>query len=243
MRRVLFCAIVAIFSCQIALGQFSMSANLQTNHLWRGGEVADGVVVTSDASYKMFGESLQLGVWGGINIQGTYKEFNYFATYSIKGFSLSLWDTYNFAEYATYNNEEFFNYNASTTGRFLDATLAYQFSGKFPLRLCWSTILFGRDRNSENSANRYSTFVYGEYPVYNRQKWRFDIGLGGAFALNAMGERATFYGDEPGLVHISTKLTYDLKIRDYHMPISISTMMNPQSGKAYLQLAAQLFSF
>ncbi len=245
-RKIFKLAIVTAIltlSSVASYAQLHMSANIQTNHLWRGGEVADGFVVTADASINILSDQLTLGVWGATNGQGTYKEFNYFAQYSLGGFSAALWDTYNFADYATYNNEEFFNYDPATTGRFLDATLAYRLGDAFPLRLSWSTILFGRDRNEENSENRFSTFCYVEYPIYNQKRWRVDAGLGGAFALNPMGESANFYGDESGVVHLSMVISREVEIGKYSLPISFTTMWNPQSDKAYFQLAARLFSF
>lgn len=234
----------------LSYAQFSMSADIKTNHLWRGGEVADGIVIVSDATFTPFEEihdnqtvALRFGVWGGINVQGTYKEFNYFVTYCRGGFSVTLADTYNFADYATYNNEEFFNYRPSSTGRFLDATLNYRISDAFPLTMRWATILFGRDRDSANTKNRYSTFCYMEYPIYDRGAWQLDAGVGGAFALNPQGERTNFYGTKPGIVEAKLVLSHDLHLGKYSMPLSLVMMWNPQSDKAYMQLAAELFSF
>lgn len=234
-----------IFSLSVAASyaELNMSANLQTNHLWRGGEVADGLVVTYDASVTPCKSNLTVGVWGATNGQGTYKEFNYYAEYNKGGFTASLWDIYNFSEYATYNNEEFFNYNGASTGRFLDATVAYRFDGAFPIKLSWSTVLFGRDRNSENSANRYSTFCYAEYPIYDKESWRVDAGVGGVFALKPQGESANFYGDRAGIAHISLAVKHDVVINKYHIPITMTALWNPISNNSYLQLAAQLFSF
>lgn len=241
--KLIFTTLVATFICLNSYAELGMSARLQSNHLWRGGEVADGIVISSDATLKSLNDHLTLGIWGAMNTQGSYKEFDYFLNYKFRGFSLSLWDTYNFSDYATYNNEEFFNYKPSTTGRFLDATIAYQFNDKFPLLLRWSTILFGRDRDSSNSQNRYSTFCYAEYPIYKRGSWHVETGVGGAFTLNPQGESANFYGDKAGIVEISMVITNDLEIKGYCIPISFTTMWNPQADRAYMQIAAQLFSF
>lgn len=185
------------------MAQFHMDARLATNHLWRGMEVADGIVLTGDVSYTLFAGIVNVGFWGGTNTKGTYKEFNNHLSLHYKGLSLAFWDTYNFSDGATYNNKEFFNYKARSTGRFLDATLSYRFGQKLPLLLSWSTILFGRDRNEDNSANKYSTFCYAEYPVYNKDKWQLDAGVGGAFALNRAGSKSHFYGKTACCSHIA----------------------------------------
>lgn len=221
----------------------NMDATIATNHLWRGGEVASGLVVTSSLSISDPKEHFTAGFWGGMNTEGEYKEFNNFVSYRYERLSFELWDTYNFSTFATYNNEEFFNYDPATTGRFLDATLRYRCPDKFPILLSWSTVLFGRDRNSDNTENRYSTFCYVEYPLYNKNEWSAEGGLGAAFAINPEPSGANFYGTKSGIVHITLKVTNRVQIRNYTLPISVLTMWNPQSDKAYFQLAAQLFSF
>ena len=124
--------LLMLFSLE-ATAQLHMKANLQTNHLWRGIEVADGLVITGDVNYSLCNGLFNLGFWGGTNTQGTYKEFNNHISFQYKGFSLALWDTYNFSTGATYNNKEFFNYKAHSTGRFLDAILNYYCGERFPL--------------------------------------------------------------------------------------------------------------
>ncbi len=184
--------LLMLFSLE-ATAQLHMKANLQTNHLWRGIEVADGLVITGDVNYSLCNGLFNLGFWGGTNTQGTYKEFNNHISFQYKGFSLALWDTYNFSTGATYNNKEFFNYKAHSTGRFLDAILNYYCGERFPLLISWSTIVFGRDRNKENTANKYSTFCYLEYPIYTKSRWHADAGIGGAFALNKAGSKTNFF--------------------------------------------------
>lgn len=223
--------------------QLHFSANIQNMHLWRGIEVADGIVLTTDVSLADSKDHFRIGLWSGTNTQGTYKEFNYYASYTYKGFSLALWDTYNFSRGATYNNKEFFNYKACETGRFLDAIASYRFEGRFPLLLSWSTIIFGRDRNVGNTINKYSTFCYAEYPVYKKDRWRVDAGIGGAFALNRIGDSSHFYGNNPGIVHITLKITRNLNINKWPVPIFACALWNPQCNRAFLQLGIQLFSF
>ncbi len=220
-----------------------MSATIQNMHLWRGGEVADGLVLTTDLHYSAMQERLKVGFWGGANGVGEYKEFNYYASYSVGRLSLTLCDTYNFSSYATYNNEEFFNYSPSETGRFLDASLRYRVSDEYPLLISWSTVLFGRDRDASNSENRYSTFVSLEYPIYRNDGWQFDAGVGGAFALNNIDNSANFYGDRGGIVELTLKVSNSIKINERELPLYMLMMWNPQSDKAYMQLCAQILRF
>lgn len=241
MKR-LYIIVWGVFCTLHTFAQFHFDINVTNNHLWRGIEVADGLVVTSDVSYTLLKGHVNVGVWGGTNTTGRYKEFNYHASFQAKGFSLALWDTYNFSPDATYNNKEFFNYKASETGRFLDAIVAYRFGGKFPLYVSWSSIIAGRDQNDVNTANKYSSFCYVEYPVYRMRGWTMEVGAGGAFALSCAGSRKHFYGNTPGIVHISAKVSRNILLGDYTFPVYACAVWNPQADRAYLQVGVRLFS-
>lgn len=235
--------ILSLIWVKEADAQLHLKANMQNMHLWRGMEVTDGLVFITDLSVTDRNEHFTLGLWGGTNVNGSYKEFNHYVSYADHGLKIALWDTYNFSPGASYNNKEYFNYKPDETGRFLDATVSYDFSRFIPLRLSWSTIVFGRDRNRQNTRNLYSTFVYGEYSVFDNEHWNVSPGIGAAFALRPDSEPYHFYGDTPGIVHLSLNVVYKLKILNRDFPVSIMAMWNPQSDKGYFQAGVQLFSF
>lgn len=247
--RTLFCLLLFISVYGEADAQMHLKANLQNMHLWRGMEVTDGLVLTTDLSVTDRKERFRAGIWGGTNTDGSYKEFDYYLSYTWQRFSVAVWDTYNFSPGADYNNKEFFNYKAKETGRFVDATLSYTVSRKFPLFLSWSTILYGRDRDGLNAQNRYSTFAYAEYPVWHNELWEVKPGIGAAFALspgkdgNGTSTSTNFYGDTAGIVHISLATTYRLTAFKHDFPITVLALWNPQSSKGYLQIGIQLLSF
>lgn len=245
----LFYLFLFTFTCGSATAQLHLKANLQNMHLWRGMEVTDGMVLTTDMSVTDRNKHFRAGVWGGTNTNGSYKEFNNYLSYTCHRFSVAVWDTYNFSPEANYNNKEFFNYKAKETGRFIDATLSYTISRKAPLFISWSTILYGRDRDDLNTQNRYSTFVYTEYPVFYNEQWEVKPGIGAAFAFspgkyaNGTPASANFYGDTAGIVHVSIATTYRLIAFKYDFPITVLALWNPQNSKGYLQIGIQLFSF
>lgn len=247
--RTLFCLLLFISVYGEADAQMHLKANLQNMHLWRGMEVTDGLVLTTDLSVTDRKERFRAGIWGGTNVNGSYKEFDYYLSYTWERFRMAVWDTYNFSPGADYNKKEFFNYKANETGRFVDATLSYTVSRKFPLFLSWSTILYGRDRDGLNAQNRYSTFAYAEYPVWYNEQWEVKPGIGAAFALspgrdeNGAYTSGNFYGDTAAIVHISLTTTYHLTAFKRDFPITVLALWNPQSGKGYLQIGIQLLSF
>ncbi|MFI3283260.1 MAG: hypothetical protein SNG10_07105 [Rikenellaceae bacterium] len=232
---------VIMFTSQL-FAQPGITSSIKNSHLWRGGEVADGVVITTDVYYETANENFRFGFWGGANSTGDYKEFNNYINYTHGGFSFTLVDTYNFSENATYNNEEFFNYSPSQTGRFLDATVEYEFGKKFPLSLTWATIVYGRDRDDENHHNRYSTFCSVSYALYNRGSWHIDANISSAFAIDDV-HSANFYGQETGTVEVALTVQYILSINNYNIPVYTKAMWNPQSNEGFLELCAQVITF
>lgn len=69
-----------------------------------------------------------------------------------------------------------------------------------------------------------------------------DAGVGGAFALNEAGEKQHFYGNTAGIVHTQLKVSHDLKIGSYTLPVHAMELWNPQSQKAYFQIGAQIIN-
>ncbi len=234
---------VALLCFGVLSAQPHMNVSIQNMHLWRGGEVADGMVITTELYYADASERFKIGFWGGSNTAGEYKEFNYFASCTLGNLHLALADTYNFSEYADYNNKEFFNYSSRETGRFLDARVKYTISDNVPILLGWSTVIFGRDRDVSNSGNRYSTFCSISYPIYNQNHWRVDARVGGAFALDNIDHSANFYGSQAGIVEASLKVSNRIKIKNYEIPLYLLMMWNPQSNQAYMQLYMQVINF
>lgn len=227
-----------------AMAQMHLKLNLQNNHLWRGMEVADGLVMLTDVGYSFAQGHLSAGLWGGTNTRGTYKELNHWLRFQTGGFQLQLCDTYNFSPGADYNNRQYFCYKAHSTGRFLDCTASYRLRGRWPLQLSWATILFGRDRDGSNTHQRYSTFCHAEAPLWHDDCWTVEAGIGGAFALSpASGDQSHFYGTSAGIVHLTLTASRTLHLGSYDLPLYVRGQWNPQSQKAYLQLGAELLRF
>lgn len=215
---------------------------LKNSHLWRGIEVASGLVYTGDIHFDY--KRIYAGFWAGGTADGSYKEFNNYVGYKSKHLSLELWDIYNFSPKATYNNSAFFNYRAGETGRFADFRSYYTISDKVPLQLSWNTVVYGRDRNVNNTHNRYSSFVFGEYPFYKKDNLTIRGRIGYCFALdNTNGERDNFFAKEQGFNEISLVFSKKFTIANYPIPLGIWAMFNPVDNHAFLQFSVQAYSF
>ncbi|SUJ26205.1 Uncharacterised protein [Sphingobacterium spiritivorum] len=231
-----------IFGNMCLYGQEIHSAlQLRNSHLWRGIEVATGLVYTGDihVDYKNF----YGGFWAGGDADGSYKEFNNYMGYKNKHLTVELWDIYNFSPDATYNNDEFFNYTADETGRFWDLRSYYTISDRIPLVLSWNTVVFGRDRNSSNTANKYSSFISGEYPVFKKEDLELRARLGYSFALHTSGEKNNFFSRKAGFNELSLMLSKPFKIGNYQFPLGLWAMWNPVDNRALLQFSVQVYSF
>ena len=244
--------ILSLACAALALGaaaQVHFDAGLETSHLWRGLEVSSGLDVTSQFSFSDKANHFNIGVWGGMQVgRDKYKEFDYFASYSNGGFTVALWDIWNFTD-ATGDAAKCFNYNCRTTGRFQDLSVSYNFGEKVPLTLTWATVISGSDRgNGKGEAKdtqRYSTWIQASYKVYENDKFVVTPSIAGDFAFkptyNSEGKkRETFYGDEGGINDVRLNVTYKLKIGKYDMPITGTAMWNPQANKGYYGVSMTL---
>lgn len=243
-----FCAAAQAQPPSVVEDHVDFNLEIANNHLWRGIEVSDGLVMCADLAIHDKGNHFKAGIWSGTNISGDYKELNFFGEVKAGGWKLALWDTYNFSPGADYNNREFFNYSARSTGRFLDCILTYDISHDapcLPLTVSWSTILFGRDRWGDNSANRYSCYVSAAYQLYSNALWSFDAGIGGTFTLaNKPTDNSTFYSDKAGLIHIELRAERRLRLTKNHtLPVFACVVFNPLMDRAFFQIGAKILSF
>lgn len=241
---VLFGALLLSASAFGQTARLHLNGTLQNMHLWRGLQVADGGVLAADLNVGFLDDGLKVGLWGGTDFTGDYKEFDYYVSYSVAGFTVALWDIFNYSPDLPFS-KDIFNYNKYSTTHFLDLSVAYNFDTKFdvPLRLYWATIFAGRDLNTAGD-NRYSTFVSAEYSVYRNENWIVDVGLGGTFAFNRedLDGDANFYGND-GINLISLRTTYKLKLGRFDMPVFAHAMWNPDLKDGYLQVGINLFAF
>lgn len=81
-----------------------VTLTLKNMHLWRGLEVTADAMAMADLYYVNPAATLRAGLCGGAAFSGDYKEFDYFVSYSERGFLVEVWDIYNFSPGAAYNN-------------------------------------------------------------------------------------------------------------------------------------------
>ncbi len=242
------------------------TAGFETSHLWRGLEVGDGLTLNNDVSITDNNGHFKLGLWGGMAVDGDYKEADVYFNFNHSGFNLAVWDLWNFSPEKGCGpipgDGRYFNWSARSTSHLTDVAISYDFGVKcnFPLTLSWATLVQGRDRGSfsgselskteekaqfgYNSQNVYSTFVQAAYRFYDSDEWAVDGSIGAAFALNPYdkkyGENNNLYGKSAGVNDVRLGATYKLKVGKWNMPVSGQMMWNPEANKAYFRASITL---
>lgn len=254
MKKLIVIVLVAVFSMQIVNAQdsemeelkespISFTANLQTNHLWRGLIITDKPMVAVMTTLRLDKSgSFTTGIWGGMSFSnesdGThYKEINYYVQYAASGFSIGVWNLFNTRGV---DDPDVWDYDQETTGHLIDLRTSYTFGKKFPLRLEADVLLYGRNDAEFDMGDieqRYSTYVEVSYPFVNNTKVDLSGFVGAGIALNG---DTHLYGDGQesfDLVNVGFKATKVVKLAEMNIPVSATTLWNPSQKMARVQLA------
>ncbi len=239
----LFLSLFVSIAFSVEAQNLHSALQLRNSHLWRGLEVATGIIYTGNV--ELSGANFYGGFWGGGDATGDYTEFNHYVGFhSVQSrLRFELWDIYNFSPGANYNNREYFNYTASETGRFWDFRSFYVLSNQFPLEVSWNAIVFGRDRNTDNTGNRYSYFASLAYPFLRKDDLVVSGRIGYVDALRTMGERHNFFASRSGLSEVSLIISKQVPIGSWRIPIGVWAMWNTVDQNAFLQFSVNVFSF
>ncbi len=242
-------ATLLIGFCAIAQGvdkkpAVDFTANVQTNHLWRGLIVTDKPMVGVQTIFNIDGENhFTAGFWGGMSVSnesdGThYKEIDYFVQYANNGFTIGLWDLFNTRGA---KNPDIWNYKENETGHILDLRTSYNF-GKVTVEA--DVLLYGTvDREFEGmeTKQRYSTYLQVSTPLYSGAKVNLNGFVGAGLALN--GETHLYGNGENkfDIVNVGLTASKNIKLGNWILPVSATTLWNPSLKVARVQLAATLF--
>lgn len=226
---------------------FEFNLEFKNMHYWRGYAVSKSPVLAPSVYYQSPNGNWKMGFWGGMSFDGSYREFDYFISYQKGGFSASLWDIYNFSV-PEIQGKGYFDYNNQTTGRFIDLTLAYDFSAVFPFSISTSTILHGRDSAPMPSeldpfrrrgVLRYTSYIEGTYTFVKNDKYTLSGFVGGSVALS--GAETTFYTSQNAINFVGFTYSKVLDLGGYMLPVRATPAWNPDAGHAFMEIAISFF--
>jgi hypothetical protein len=208
--------------------KIDLNSSITTRHYWRGIMVSNSI--NYEADLVVGTPNFSFGAWGGYAFDNEYSEFDFHMDYRLSDrLSISLWDLYASRDRSSIDQYDYFDFDRKTTNHLLDASINYTFGPKFPLSICWSTLLWGRDLDEHGNQN-YSSYLELAYPItIGDTNVRFFMGAN-------VFENST-YGENTNIVNMGLTATKQLKINEnLQLPIWGTLAVNPEMETANLIL-------
>lgn len=223
------------FGAKLKESNFHLGLDLQTKYIWRGMEM-----MTEDAAPVVFpcvnysNKGFYGYVMGGYAINGKYSEVDAGLSYSYK------WITIGFNDYyyptTTVPEDQYFNFKNKDTGHWLEATVTIA-PENIPAYLTVSNFFAGADKKNDGN-QAYSTYaeIGTHYDFLNDHQ--LALALGAAFNKSCYNG----YAHNFGICNIELKYIYNVAMKNFTLPLSVSYIINPVYEKSYVNLTAS-FAF
>ncbi len=216
---------------------FGLGLDVQTKYVWRGMEMMtedSAPVLFPSVNYSWNG--LYVYFMGGYSTNGKYAEVDAGISYSLKDFTLGLYDYY----YPTVNakKDEYIG-GGKHTGHWLEASLNYTPS-RLPMWVTLSNFFYGADKyvNADGKEKQaYSTYLeigtYYDFLHSNRI----------AFCAGASLNKSCYnnYEHDFYICNLDLKYTYNVEFKSgWNLPLSVEYIYNPVFDKSYVNFIANL---
>lgn len=220
-----------------------VSADFVSNYVWRGvycySPLGNQMVLAPgfQPTIGLIMGNFEIGSWGATDFTGAYKEVDLYATYSLKGFSATIYDYY---WDLAWQGKNYFDYDEDKTSHIIEATLAYK-STKIPFSVSVNTFVYGADKKYDKKTatfttdNNYSTYIELGYS-FKVNNSDIDAFIG---ATPADGYYGDGYGSVDGFAVVNVGATgYKTVKFSEHLETKLKTSLifNPQQEKSYLVL-------
>lgn len=198
----------------------TMSTTIVSKHLWRAIPSGNAPCIEPYLEYK-YGK-FAVSAWASYAIDGSYSEIDLWASYTIKNFTVTFLDYY--CPRVGFN-ENFFNYNSTSSRHLRDVQLTYNATEKFPFTLTGSTMIWGVDKDV-NGDLLYSTY----FEIGHSRKFRgktIDFVLG-------MTPFEGMYAKDFSVFNYGVTIKDKLKITDkFSLPVQSSLVFNTELKKMF----------
>ena len=189
-----------------------------SSYIWRGLYVGPASI---QPGISLSAGDFTVGVWGSSSFNGTWREFDLYAKYSIGNFSLLLTDYFLPHDLPDGEKISYFDYSEHV----VEATLGYTFGESFPLSLVWNTNFIGDED--------YSTYFEASYSIPTSFA-TIDLIIGAT-------PKAGFYSDGLAIVVTSIKASKEIVINDnFSLPVYTQAILNPDSRDVFLVFGMKL---
>jgi len=203
-----------------------LKSSLTSRHYWRG------IMVSNSANYEgdliLQVNNFKFGAWGGYAFDNEYSEFDFHFGFTIsKHLSIEIWDLYASRDRASIDEYDYFDFDRKSTNHLLDASINYSFGNNFPLTICWSSLVWGRDLDEHNNQN-FSSYLELAYPI-NIKDTHVKFYMGTNVFENSM------YGSHTNIVNMGLSASRNLKLNEYlSLPVWAKMAINPEAETANL---------
>lgn len=212
--------------------KFDFSADFRSRHIWRGSLTCSAWSV--QPTMNLTSSNFLVGIWGAYTVDNSYTEFDIYASYTYKRFTIAILDYFCPNETVKFNH--LFNYNNKTTKHTLDAVVNYNGTERFPLSLSASTLFFGDDKNPNSGKNFFSTYIEANY------KWEISEQLKSEFHLGVTPYEG-YYSTGPNVVSCGFSVTHNLQITsNFSIPLNGKLIVNPYTENVFFVFGFSLGS-
>ncbi len=218
----------------------NISSDFVSSYVWRGSEFGNSPAIqpTLSLTYK----NLEIGGWGSVATNSTYKEIDLYAKYTYKKFAILFTDYYVPSSNGTSTspNPDFLNYKDKTTAHSFEASLIFKGGDQFPLWILGGVFFYGNDKRWGYDASKdiaedtyYSSYIEAGY-TFTIQENSLDVLLGITPTSGA-------YGNKAGVVNMGFAGSRKIKISEsFELPVKASLLFNPQASTAFFILGITL---
>lgn len=216
--------------------KINLGTDIVSTYIWRG--IAADLSPNIQPYLSLGVGNFTLGAWASGNFTGTYKEFDLYASYAIKQFTITVTD---YMWSPQIDMLPYFDYNNETTGHYFETSLAYKGTEKFPISIMAATMVYGADKKTEIDEVSLDTTYVNQYSTYIEFGYSFLINGYRLDPVLGMTPGEGGYGDSFGVTNLGVSGFRNIKISDkFELPMKASILFNPQASKAYFVLGITL---
>lgn len=214
--------------------KFSVSGSVETYtaYLWRGSKEC-GAHAAPCLSFSYGNFTLQS--YGFISYDGYYKEIDWDISYKVGDFTFHLADYY--ARLSTYQTpENYFDFRKGSTNHIQEVILCYE-PQKLPFAIRWFTFVNGDWLpQADGTLGRASFSSYLEPEIFYQFKENSRLSL--FCGASVFKGNYTKYTKDFAVIHLELRYRHQFMFGKVNIPVQVSFVTNPYSGKTWLNAGA-----
>jgi len=230
-----------------------LGADLMSRYIWRGVNLG-GNSPSIQPSLKLnlatkdnF-HALTIGAWGAFSVSElSFQEADLYLTYTFKEMiGLTVTDYY-FPSDVTSARNNYFNYDAATTGHVFEGAINFNGTVKIPFTFMFAMNFYGADKRRVNEDGTSGNIFFSKYAElgYKNSIKGVDLNAFIGAALDnpdeTNGEEGYYYNSSAGIINLGVKACKKIPITDkFQLPLQASLIFNPEAGNIFIVFGISL---